>query len=101
MISFDEMRARVSVRNGEKRRSVCARTAAVEEADGSLWFDFEVGERDLPTFHRLLRRLPSAERYRSDGHEALGYLPAERRARGRGARRTGTRGGCARNYGLG
>ena len=60
------------------------RTAAVEESDGSLWFDFEVGGRDLPTFHRLLRRLPLAEKCGSDGYEALGYLPAERRARGKG-----------------
>ena len=82
VISFDEMRARVGVRNGENRRSACARTAAEEEADGSLWFDFEVGERDLPTFHRLPRRLPSAERCRSDGY---GYLPAGRRERGKGS----------------
>ena len=71
-------------RNGENRRSVWVWTAAVEKADGSLWFDFEVGERDLPTFHRLLRRLPAAERCSSDGRAARGYLPAERRERGKG-----------------
>ena len=85
VISFDEMWAHVGVRKGENRRSVWVWTAAVEEADGSLWFDFEVGERDLPAFHRLLRRLPPAEKYRSDGYAALGYLPAERRERGKGS----------------
>ena len=85
VISFDEMRARVDVRNGENRRSVCARTAAVEAADGSLCFDFEVGDLDLPTFHRLLRRLPSAERRRSDGYEALGYLPVRAPRAGKGS----------------
>ena len=84
MISFGEMRARVSVRNVGNRRFVCARTAAVEEADGNLRLDFDVGERDLLAFHRLLRRLPSAERCRSDGYEELGCLPAGRRARGKG-----------------
>ena len=85
VISFDEMWAYVVVRKGKKRRSVWVWTAAVEEADGSLWFDFEVGELDLLTFHRLLRRLPSAERYRSDGYVALGYLPSERHERGKGS----------------
>ena len=56
-----------------------------KEADGSLWFDFKVGERNLLTFHRFLRRLPPAERYRSDGYEALGCLPAGRRERGKGS----------------
>ena len=39
----------------------------------------------MPTFHRLPCRLPSAERYRSDGRAALGYLPAGRRERGKGS----------------
>ena len=60
-------------------------TAMVEESDGRVWFDFEVGDRDLPTFRRLLRRLPPAEKYRSDGYEALAHLPAGRRERGRGS----------------
>ena len=85
MISFDEMRWRVGVGNGENRRSARVWTAAVEEADSSLWFDFKVGERDLPTFRRLLRRLPPAERGGSDGYEALGHLPAGRRERGKGS----------------
>ena len=62
------------------------RTAAMEESGRNLRFDFKVGERDLLTFHRLLRRLPSAERCRRDGHEALGCLPAGRRERGEGER---------------
>ena len=85
MISFDEMWTYVGVRKGKKRRSVWVWTAMVEEADGNVWFDFEVGDRDLLTFHRLLRRLPAAERYRSDGYEALGYLPASRHERGKGS----------------
>ena len=85
VISFDEMWPYAGVRKGENRRSVWVWTAAVEEADGSLRFDFDVGERDLPTFHRLLRRLPPAERYMSDGYEALGHLPAGRHERGKGS----------------
>ena len=85
VISFDEMWSYVGVRKGENRRSVWVWTAMVEEADGSVWFDFEVGDRDLPTFHRLLRRLPSAERYRSDGYEVYGHLPAKCHERGKGS----------------
>ena len=44
-----------------------------------------LGGRDLPTFHRLPRRLPPAEKRRSDGYAALGHLPAERRERGKGS----------------
>ena len=85
VISFDEMWSYLGVRKGEKRRSVWVWTAMIEEADGSRWFDFEVGDRDLLTFHRLLRRLPAAEKYRSDGYEVYGcLLPAERHARGKG-----------------
>ena len=72
-------------RKGKNRRSARVWTAMVEEADGSARFDFEVGDRDLPTFHRLLRRLPPAEKCRSDGYEALGHLPAGRRERGKGS----------------
>ena len=36
-------------------------------------------------FHRLLRRLPLAERCRSEGYDVYGHLPAERRARGKGS----------------
>ena len=85
VIRFDEMRTCAGVRNGGNRRSVWVWTAAVEETDGSLWFDFEVGDRDLPTFHRLLRRLPPAQRYRSDGYDVYKHLPAARRERGKGS----------------
>ena len=73
------------VRKGDKRRSAWVWTAAVEESDGSLRFDFKVGDRDLLTFHRLLRRLPAAERCRSDGYAVYGHLPAGRRERGKGS----------------
>ncbi len=85
VISFDEMWSYVRVRKGKKRRSVWVWTAMVEEADGSVWFDFEVGDRDLLTFHRLLSRLPAAEKYRSDGYEVYGHLPDERHERGKGS----------------
>ena len=85
-VSFDEMRSCVGVQKGEKRRSARVWMAMIEEADGSLRFDFEVGGRDLPTFHRLLRRLPDAEKYRSDGYDVYGcLLPAERHERGKGS----------------
>ena len=38
----------------------------------------------MPAFHRLPRRPPPAEKRRSGGREALGHLPAGRRARGKG-----------------
>ncbi len=85
VISFDEMWSYVRVRKGKKRRSVWVWTAMVEEADGSVWFDFEVGDRDLLTFHRLLSRLPAAEKYRSDGYEVYGHLPDDRHKRGKGS----------------
>ena len=89
-----KMRSYVGFRKGGKRRSARVWTAMVEEADGSARFDFEVGDRDLLTFHRLLSRLPAAEKYRSDGYEALGHLPDERRERGKGSE-------VNRNEGLG
>ena len=46
----------VGARKGEKRRSARIWMAMVDEADGSLWFYFEAGDRDLLTFRRLLRR---------------------------------------------
>lgn len=35
----------------------------VDERDWIMWMDFEVGDRDEPTFMRMLERLPDAERY--------------------------------------
>ena len=84
-ISFDEMWTYVEVRRGEKRQSVWIWTAVVEEWDGSRWSDFEVGGRDSATFHRLLRRLPKAEKYRSGHCEAYNILPAERHVKGKGS----------------
>ena len=85
-LSFDEMRSYVRIRKGKRRRSARVWTAMAEEADGSARFDFEVGDRDLPTFYRLLRRLPPAQKCRSDGYEALGIFPPGAASGGRGAR---------------
>ncbi len=60
-------------------------TAVVEARDGERWADFEVGSRDRETFVRLLSRLPEAERYRSDGYEAYGWLPTGSREVGKGS----------------
>ena len=84
-ISFDEMWTYVEVRRGEKRQSVWIWTAVVEEWDGSRWADFKVGGRDSATFQRLLRRLPKAEKYRSDHYEAYNILPPERHVKGKGS----------------
>ena len=47
--------------------------------------DFEVGGRDRETFVRLYRRLPDAERYRSDRYEVYGWLPSDRHVVGKGS----------------
>lgn len=69
-ISFDEMWTYVGIRRGKRRRSVWIWTAVVEEADGSRWRDFEVGDRGAATLMRLYRRLPDAELYMSDSYGA-------------------------------
>ena len=84
-ISFDEMWTYLGVRRGKKRQSVWIWTAVVEERDGSRWSDFEVGRRDMATFLRLLRRLPKAEKYRSDRYEAYSVLPLILHIKGKGS----------------
>ena len=84
-ISFDEMWTYVGVRRGPRRRSVWIWTAVMEERDGSRWMDFEVGERGRDTFMRLCRRLPDADRYRSDEYEVYNWLPPDRHVSGKGS----------------
>ena len=80
VISFGEMWTPYRVRGrlyaeagrGEKRREVCIWTAVVEEADGSRWGCFEVGDRSEETFSRLLSQLPETGRYRSDDYAVYG-----------------------------
>ena len=84
-ISFDEMWTYLGVRRGKKRQSVWIWTAVVEERDGSRWSDYEVGRRDMATFLRLLRRLPKAEKYRSDRYEAYSVLPLILHVKGKGS----------------
>ncbi len=85
VISFDEMWTYVGVRKGERRRSVWIWTAVVEENDGERWADFEVGSRESETFMRLYRRLPRAEKYRSDAYEAYGLLDPGSHVVGKGS----------------
>ena len=53
-------------RRKEKRNSLWAWTAPLEERDGSRGLDFEVGGSDESTFMRLLERLPDAECYETN-----------------------------------
>ena len=59
-------------------------TAVVEEADGSRWVDFQVGDRSERTFLKLYRRLPEAKRYRSDHYQVYQWLPRNRHVAGKG-----------------
>ena len=92
VISFDEMSTYVGARRGEKRREAWVWTAVVEEADGSRWGCFEVGDRSEETFSKLLLQLPEALRYRSDDYVVYGLLPRNRHVPGKG-------GGVNRNEG--
>jgi len=84
-ISFDEMWTYQRARRGAKRQEVWIWTAVVEEADGSRWVDFEVGDRSEATFLRLYERLPEAERYYSDAYGVYqSWLPPGRHAVGKG-----------------
>ena len=75
----------VGARRRGKRREVWVWTAVVEEADGSRWVDFEVGDRSEETFLRLYARLPEAEKYRSDAYQVYDWLPANRHVVGKGS----------------
>ena len=84
VISFDEMWTYVGARHGEKRQECWVWTAVVEEADGSKWVDFQVGDRSEATFFRLYERLPEAEKYRTDAYRVYGWLPANKHEAGKG-----------------
>ena len=49
----------------------------VEEADGSRWANFEIGDRSAETYLRLYERLPESELYRTDGYRVYSWLPAD------------------------
>ena len=49
VMAFDEMWTYVKARRKGKRREVWVWTAVVEEADGSRWVDFQVGDRSKRT----------------------------------------------------
>lgn len=85
VISFDEMWTYQGSRRRGLRHSVWVWTAVVEEANGRRWADFEVGDRDYETFIRLYRRLPEAQRYRSDQYHVYEWLPSDRHVVGKGS----------------
>lgn len=58
----------VGARRKEKRREVWVLTAVVQEAEGTRWVGFELGDRSEDTFLRLYARLPEARCYRSDAY---------------------------------
>ena len=62
----------MGTREAEKRNALWVWTAVVEERDGSMWIDFEVGDRDEASFLRLLERLPDAQRYETDAYGVYG-----------------------------
>lgn len=84
VIAFDELWTYVKARRPGKRREVWVWTAVVEEVDGSRWVDFQVGDRSEQTFLKLYRRLPEAERYRSDRYQVYQWLPQDRHVVGKG-----------------
>ncbi len=63
IVAFDEMWTYLWGRRGERRKDLWIWTAVVEERDGVRWRMYEVGDRDLSAFSRLLDRLPGADRY--------------------------------------
>ena len=69
VVSCDEMWTYRGARHGERREECWIWTAVVQEADGSRWLDFEVGDRSDAPFLRLYERLPEAAMYRSDAYQ--------------------------------
>ena len=93
VISCDEHWTYLKTRRREGRASRWIWTAVVEEADGRVWVDFEVGDRRARTFLRLYERLPEALRYCSDGYPVYLRFPQDRHIVGKG-------GAVNRNEGL-
>ncbi len=56
----------------------------VEERDGVRWRMYEVGDRDVSAFSRLLDRLPGADRYETDAYPVYEWLPRDRHIVGKG-----------------
>ncbi len=84
IVAFDEMWTYLGVRRGERRKDLWIWTAVVEERDGIRWRMYEVGDRDLSAFSRLLDRLPDADRYETDAYGVYEWLPRDRRVVGKG-----------------
>ena len=69
----------MGTRRGAARNSRRIWTAAMEDALGNRWKDFDVvGGRDEATFLRLLERLPGTERYEPDAYGVYGCLPVNK-----------------------
>ncbi len=83
-MAFDEMWTYWEVRRGERRQDLWIWTAVVEERDGVRWRMYEVGDRDLSAFSRLLDRLPGADKYETDAYGVYEWLPRDRHVIGKG-----------------
>ncbi len=84
IVAFDEMWTYLDVRRGERRKDLWIWTAVVEERDGIRWRMYEVGDRDLSAFSRLLDRLPGSDRYETDAYGVYEWLPRDRHVIGKG-----------------
>ena len=84
IVAFDEMWTYLGIRRGERRQDLWIWTAVVEERDGVRWRMYEVGDRDVSAFSRLLDRLPGADRYETDAYGVYEWLPRDRHAIGKG-----------------
>ena len=84
VVALDEMGTWVWSRRKRQRREGWVWTAALAEADGSRWVDFERGDRSETTFLRLLARLPETLQYRSDHYGMYGGLPRNCHVSGKG-----------------
>ena len=84
IVAFDEMWTYLGVRRGMGRKDLWIWTAVAEERDGVRWRMYEVGDRDLSAFSRLLDRLPSADRYETDAYGVYEWLPRDRHVVGKG-----------------
>ena len=74
----------MGVRRGKGRKDLWIWTAVVKERDGVRWRMYEVGDRDLSAFSRLLDRLPGTDRYETDAYPVYEWLPRDRHVIGKG-----------------
>ena len=85
-ISIDEMVTYQRARRGPGQKKVWIWTAIIEWFDGSLSFDFVVGDRTAETFQKLMDRLPVAETYHTDGYGVYDEISRRHRVIGKGGK---------------